>query len=561
MSKSAGTLAMIPIAAGLVAALWQTPAWAQTATERALRQESPAPQTVQRPAAPRLERIDPQRLQTRAGPAEGTWVNVDENTRSLTRLHTFRSGDELTVHAWGACTPKDCDWGRASGRIAGGRARVVWDQGFVVRDMRLVFREDVLEVTTQSRYRDGRGARAVSDRFRRLGSDTRDPRALVSQGGWVLQRPAVVGGGRGAEGAPDAGGEPGNAAGEDTGEADAIFDQAIAAAEAEGDPAQLVETHLEIAQSYLQSGKPQEARRYVRKALAVFDPNEAPAHYVGALILVARTYAAAFEPEVAAAGLRYAQRAADFSAERDDRVNLGRALHQLGLSQLAAGNAQAALATLARAYELRRELDDRRGAGRSLAAGAQAYERMARNEARVFPHFDLPIYDEPARAERALRVLEAAMRMHRESDDAPAQWQNLYNRGAILTNLGRAAEAHEHFVAAVTLAQRHGEEERAKDMACSAQVPYQAPDGSGLTCMFSSMGLTAMLTEEVGEDDFWEEYGESTSLPEPGEPPPDEDIYESAAPSMEPQLDDDEDDLPAALESAADEPGAGTPDL
>lgn len=41
----------------------------------------------------------------------GTWKNVDSNTRGITTLEITVSGTAVNVHAWGSCTPKDCDWG------------------------------------------------------------------------------------------------------------------------------------------------------------------------------------------------------------------------------------------------------------------------------------------------------------------------------------------------------------------------------------------------------------------------------------------------------------------
>lgn len=41
----------------------------------------------------------------------GNWENSDRNTRGITRLQITPSGNNLRVHAWGSCSPKDCDWG------------------------------------------------------------------------------------------------------------------------------------------------------------------------------------------------------------------------------------------------------------------------------------------------------------------------------------------------------------------------------------------------------------------------------------------------------------------
>lgn len=42
----------------------------------------------------------------------GTWKNVDPNTRGVTTLKIKVRGDSVRIHAWGSCSPKDCDWGR-----------------------------------------------------------------------------------------------------------------------------------------------------------------------------------------------------------------------------------------------------------------------------------------------------------------------------------------------------------------------------------------------------------------------------------------------------------------
>jgi len=41
----------------------------------------------------------------------GNWKNVDSNTRGITTLEIAVSGTTVRVHAWGSCTPQDCDWG------------------------------------------------------------------------------------------------------------------------------------------------------------------------------------------------------------------------------------------------------------------------------------------------------------------------------------------------------------------------------------------------------------------------------------------------------------------
>jgi hypothetical protein len=49
-------------------------------------------------------------LAVSAAPIVGTWVNCDHQTHSLVRVAIAPKGNEITVHAFGACTPP-CDWG------------------------------------------------------------------------------------------------------------------------------------------------------------------------------------------------------------------------------------------------------------------------------------------------------------------------------------------------------------------------------------------------------------------------------------------------------------------
>jgi hypothetical protein len=46
---------------------------------------------------------------------QGYWVNIDANTRGITKVDIKVSGNDVTVQAWGQCHPQDCDWGRVRG--------------------------------------------------------------------------------------------------------------------------------------------------------------------------------------------------------------------------------------------------------------------------------------------------------------------------------------------------------------------------------------------------------------------------------------------------------------
>ena len=41
----------------------------------------------------------------------GAWINIDPNTGSVPKLSVSLAGQNVLVHAWGACHPTPCDWG------------------------------------------------------------------------------------------------------------------------------------------------------------------------------------------------------------------------------------------------------------------------------------------------------------------------------------------------------------------------------------------------------------------------------------------------------------------
>jgi hypothetical protein len=45
----------------------------------------------------------------------GTWTNCDRATRGIVKIIITASGANLTVQAFGACSPTPCDWGKVKG--------------------------------------------------------------------------------------------------------------------------------------------------------------------------------------------------------------------------------------------------------------------------------------------------------------------------------------------------------------------------------------------------------------------------------------------------------------
>ena len=95
----------------------------------------------------------------------GSWKNDNPQTRGITRLEVQQNGDLVAVHAWGACSPQDCDWGIATGAVGGESASVTWDQGFVLRKMVLFSDAGRLRIVLDSVYRDGRSPKHAVEYF------------------------------------------------------------------------------------------------------------------------------------------------------------------------------------------------------------------------------------------------------------------------------------------------------------------------------------------------------------------------------------------------------------
>lgn len=95
----------------------------------------------------------------------GNWKNDDPQTRGITRLAILQVGETVNVHAWGACSPQDCDWGAQPAATETGSASVAWDQGFVLRKMTLAPDAGRLRMSLDSVYRDNRSPQHSQEYF------------------------------------------------------------------------------------------------------------------------------------------------------------------------------------------------------------------------------------------------------------------------------------------------------------------------------------------------------------------------------------------------------------
>ena len=90
----------------------------------------------------------------------GSWINQDPGTGGVTQVVVRRGHEELLVHAWGKCTPTDCDWGETKITLWNGLGIGVWDHGFAVTKMELILLPDQrLLVAYKSEYHDNSGRR------------------------------------------------------------------------------------------------------------------------------------------------------------------------------------------------------------------------------------------------------------------------------------------------------------------------------------------------------------------------------------------------------------------
>jgi len=92
------------------------------------------------------------------GMLSGTWLNENQQTPGVTQVTVRRDGGRTIVHAWGACSPVDCDWGEADAELWNGIPLVIWKHGFSDIRMELVPQPDGrLVAVYRSEYHDQSG--------------------------------------------------------------------------------------------------------------------------------------------------------------------------------------------------------------------------------------------------------------------------------------------------------------------------------------------------------------------------------------------------------------------
>jgi thiol-disulfide isomerase/thioredoxin len=91
----------------------------------------------------------------------GSWINQDPARGGITQVIVRREGADLLIHAWGNCTPVDCDWGDTNIALWNSLPTCTWDHGFAVTKMELILLPDQrLLVASHMEFHDNSGRRA-----------------------------------------------------------------------------------------------------------------------------------------------------------------------------------------------------------------------------------------------------------------------------------------------------------------------------------------------------------------------------------------------------------------
>ena len=107
----------------------------------------------------------------------GYWENIDPYTRGLVAVEFTMIGDQLMIHAWGACHPDPCDWGEApvilySTGVSDPQARcgtADYDHGFSYARLGIKYDivDDMITVFTYDEMKDARYNFRMKDQFMR----------------------------------------------------------------------------------------------------------------------------------------------------------------------------------------------------------------------------------------------------------------------------------------------------------------------------------------------------------------------------------------------------------
>lgn len=118
----------------------------------------------------------------------GTWVN-ERPGGGVSQVIVRQDGARTIVHAWGSCSPNDCDWGETDTNLWNGITVAIWKQGFATTRMQLIPLPDGrIVVVSQADFHDGSDRKdpGLAEFFIRKNSKSDSPegtraRALLQQ--------------------------------------------------------------------------------------------------------------------------------------------------------------------------------------------------------------------------------------------------------------------------------------------------------------------------------------------------------------------------------------------
>ena len=98
---------------------------------------------------------------------DGIWLNINNKTRGVTRLKISVNGTQVSICAWGACHPTDCNWGwiEATPLVTTvcddlrdtDSLIAVWKPGFAINTVVLFHNNDTLTAQVITIFRDNSG--------------------------------------------------------------------------------------------------------------------------------------------------------------------------------------------------------------------------------------------------------------------------------------------------------------------------------------------------------------------------------------------------------------------
>ena len=101
------------------------------------------------------------------GNFSGTWKNVDSKTRGVTTIKISAKGNTASVHAWGSCTPVDCDWGAVKAKAAPtNKLKAFFKNNFSKRIMVLTLTgRNRLKAEVKTHFTDNSGRKDYTARY------------------------------------------------------------------------------------------------------------------------------------------------------------------------------------------------------------------------------------------------------------------------------------------------------------------------------------------------------------------------------------------------------------